>query len=245
MIYKVGLCGATGKMGLAIAGLLAEGYQRDRDTLELCDAVGNSGRLTSVEGIEVRHVDEHPREPVHLWLDFSRPAGTMELLETIDCPVVIGTTGFTPEQQVRISEYARRKPVLLCPNTSPGMALMARMLREVPMPKDFAVALEEDHHRHKKDSPSGTAKMLLAILEAQGHKDIQVNVTRAGSIVGNHTVRFIADGEEISITHRVSDRKIFANGALLGALFLARQKSPRVYTMDDVAIAQESKKEST
>jgi 4-hydroxy-tetrahydrodipicolinate reductase len=221
-------------MGLEIAGLLAEGFSRGTDTLELSDAISASGRLSSIDGIPVRLMSEPPREPVHVWIDFSRPAGTIALLEQIDCPVLIGTTGLGDSERTLIDAYARRHPVLLGANTSPGMALMTRMLRSVSVSGDFAAVLEEDHHRHKKDAPSGTAKTLLQILHEQGHPDVQVHVTRAGAIVGTHTVRFIADGEELSLQHRVTDRKVFATGALLGALFLARQKTPRLYGMEDV-----------
>ena len=238
MIRKIGLLGASGKMGLEIASALNEEFSFMGDSLELCDAISSSGRLTSIEGIEVRGMDDEPREPVHLWIDFSRPAGTLALLEKIETPVVIGTTGFSDVEVAKIRAYAERHPVLLCPNTSPGMALMAKMLRSVPVPASFAAVLDESHHRFKKDSPSGTAKMLLAVLQAQGRHDVTVHATRAGSIVGTHTVRFIADGEELTLTHTVSNRRIFATGALRGALFLARQTTPRIYTVDDWMAAE-------
>src|SRR5690606_24677515 len=126
-------------------------------------------------------------------------------------------------------------PVLLCPNTSIGMNRMSAMLvlAKPLASQGFACVVEEDHHKAKKDSPSGSAKRLLEALAKAGFDAPQVHVTRAGSIVGNHRVRFIADGEELVVEHRVTDRKIFARGALHGAQFLLKQKEPRIYRFEE------------
>jgi 4-hydroxy-tetrahydrodipicolinate reductase len=183
----------------------------------------------------VRLVEEPAWEPVHVWIDFSRPEGTLRLLETISTPVLIGTTGFTEGQLEKIKAYAQKQPVLLAPNTSPGMNLMMAFLRRVPVPESlgFDRVLNEEHHRYKKDAPSGTAKGLLEILN-EGGPPLQVNVTRAGGIKGTHSVKWVSDEEELVIEHRVIDRKVFAKGALLGARFLLKNKVPGVHRMEEV-----------
>jgi 4-hydroxy-tetrahydrodipicolinate reductase len=238
VIYKVGLLGASGRMGQEVAALLSEGFTLGPDAFELADGVTLTGKLTTIEGMELRTFDEPEREPVHVWIDFSRPAGTLQLLEKTDRPVVVCTTGFTKEEQSKLEAHARRRPILLCPNTSPGMKVMGEMMGAAGLlaSHGFSAVLEEDHHRHKKDAPSGTAKRLLELLERHGFSDVQVHVTRAGNIVGNHTVRLIADGEELLVRHRVTDRRVFARGALWGAQFLLRQKEPRLYQFDEVTV---------
>jgi 4-hydroxy-tetrahydrodipicolinate reductase len=228
--------GASGRMGQEISSLLAPGFSLQGALLELADAVSGSGKLKSLDGVPVRTLQDPPWQDAHVWIDFSRPEGTMRLLEKIEAPVLIGTTGFSTQERAAIERYASKWPVLLAPNTSPGVARMVKMLRAAAFPEveGFDVVFEEEHHRHKKDAPSGTAKMLIAVLEGMGARDIQVQVTRAGGIVGNHRVKWIAEDEEIVLEHRVFNRRVFARGALLGALFLAREKRPGLHVMDEV-----------
>lgn len=236
MIFKVGLVGASGRMGQEIAALLSDGFTLGADAFELADGITRSGRLQSLEGMPLRTFGEIAREPVHVWIDFSRPEGTMAVLEETDRPVVIGTTGHTPAQMEKIEAYAKKAPVLLCPNTSVGMNFLQATIGSAATlaGKDFAAVLEEDHHKLKQDAPSGSAKRLLEVLAQAGFENPTVHVTRAGSIVGNHRVRFIADGEELILEHRVTDRRIFAKGALRGAQFLLYRKEPRVYRIEEM-----------
>jgi len=236
MIYKVGLLGASGRMGQEISSLMATGFSSGGSQLELGDAVSGSGKLKSLDGVPVRRLEDPVWQDVHVWIDFSRPAGTLRLLEQIEGPIVIGTTGFSPGEREKIFRFSERWPVLLAPNTSPGMNRMVKMLRAAPLSErdDFDVVFEEEHHKHKKDAPSGTAKMLLAVLGEMGARDVQVQVTRAGGIVGNHRVKLISPDEEIVFEHRVFQRSVFARGALLGALFLLKEKRPGLRSMDEV-----------
>jgi len=236
MIFKVGILGASGRVGSEVAALLAPGYRRGPDLLELADAVTGSGKLVSIEGVDCRTLEDEPREPVHVWVDFSRPEATLKLLETADAPVVIGTTGFTDAELSRVRAYAERHAVLLAPNTSPSLAVVSKLLKQLPKADqwDCEVVLSEEHHKHKKDAPSGTAKRLIAVLAERGFTDPQVQVTRAGEIIGVHTVKLISANEEITIEHRVSQRRVFAEGALAAAAFLARGLSPRLYSMEEV-----------
>ena len=236
MIYKVGILGASGRMGLEIAGLLEGGFSIGGDRLELADAIAGSSRLKSIDGVDVRTLDEKGREPLHVWIDFSRPKATLQFLSQLETPIVIGTTGFTEEEVARIGTFAERHPVLLASNTSPGMNQFFRILRDLPDGafSGWSVALRDEHHIKKLDAPGGTAKTLLALLKQKGFEKVDVQVTRAGGIRGNHSVRFITDEEEFELVHRVMDRRVFARGALQAAHFLARQRTPRVYSMEEV-----------
>lgn len=235
MIYKVGVSGASGKMGMEICSLLAPGYELRRLQFELADAVVGNSEVVSIEGVATRKVSEPAREPVHVWIDFSRPEATMAMLRQLTCPIVIGTTGFSESDKQQIRGYSESYPVLLTPNTSPGMAIFRRLLDKLPpsMASSFSVVVREAHHRHKQDAPSGTAKLILEILRERGFSDVPTHVTRAGSIIGTHEVEFHSDEEEISLTHRVTDRKVFAKGALEAAAF-ALKKAPGIYSMHDV-----------
>lgn len=236
MIYKVGLMGATGRMGREIAALLEPGFTLGSDRLEFCDAVAQSKQVHSLEGIPVRELSEVSREPVHVWIDFSRPQGTLALLKQISEPIVIGTTGFSDEELVAIRRYSEKHPVLMTANTSLGMNLMMTMLEHssVAASLQYDVLASEIHHRGKKDSPSGTMKALLEILRKQGNTNIQVQVARVGDEKGTHSVSFFSDEEELTITHRVNNRRVFARGSLLAARFIASRKRPGLYTFKDL-----------
>lgn len=236
MIYKVGILGATGRVGREIASFLSQGFQFKSDFFELSDAVASSKKWTRIEDIEVRLLEEPSRENVHIWIDFSRPEATIKLLETIHTPIVIGTTGFSEPQLKQVRDYSAKHPVLLASNTSLGLNAMGEFLERFPSKETFPaeVILTEEHHRHKKDAPSGTAKTLLEMLKRRGREDVQVHVTRAGNIVGVHSVKFVAEDEEIEIIHRVSERRVFARGALVAAQFLLTQKQPGMYSMREV-----------
>lgn len=236
MICKVGICGASGKMGLEIASLIQEGFAFKGTQFELSDVVANTHRMKSIEGVEVRSIKDQPREPVHIWIDFSRPEGTVELLKQINTPVVVGTTGFSNEQWEKVVQYAQKYPVLFAPNMAPGMNALVRMLENSSFYPSlgFEVSAYESHHKHKKDAPSGTMKQLLSTLEKLGFKEIPVQVSRVGEVFGVHNLKFISADEEITFEHRVLNRRVFAKGALLAAQFLSYDKKPKIYSFSEV-----------
>lgn len=243
MIYKIGLLGASGRMGSEIAAKIGQGYFLEQDCLELCEVVVNQSKLTSIEGVKTRRLGEPPREPVHLWIDFSQPQATVQLLEWIDTPLLIGTTGFDEKQLRLLEAYATTHPVLLASNTSEGMNLFLEVLRRLPLSPSprFDVTLSESHHRAKKDRPSGSAKTLLSVLQQKGFENLEVAVTRAGGIRGEHVVRFAFADEIFELRHEALDRRVFAEGALMGALYLLKQNSPGLYSMRDVYFPKETR----
>lgn len=194
-------------------------------------------------------------------LDFSHPSGTAANLAACVAagkPLLIGTTGLTSDVHHELERAARHIPLLVSANTSVGVTLLIELARQCAraLPLQFDVEILEAHHRHKKDAPSGTALALgQAVAEARGQQLDQVGVraraggaprqegeigfavTRGGDIVGDHTVLFAGAGEQLVLTHRATDRAVFARGALDALVWLARRPSGR-YSMRDLLSKQ-------
>jgi 4-hydroxy-tetrahydrodipicolinate reductase len=170
-------------------------------------------------------------------------------------PLLVGTTGFDAVARAALAEAAKRIPVLIAPNTSVGVSVVAKLveLATVALGTDYDVEISEAHHRMKRDAPSGTALALgetvagargrqlsdVAVFDRhsdsapRGDGDIGFSVLRAGDIVGEHTVTFAVAGERVEITHRATDRITFARGALRAAEWLIGRPAG-LYKMADV-----------
>jgi len=168
-------------------------------------------------------------------------------------PLLIGTTGLDTALEPAINAAAGEIALMVAANTSIAVALLTELVRQsaATLPTTFDIDVLEIHHRGKRDAPSGTALALgraaagarglpsgiappAAGAAAQGRPEGQIGVTsvRAGDTVGEHTVLFSGPGEQLSLTHRASDREIFARGALTAALWL-RSQPPGHYGMRD------------
>ncbi len=191
-------------------------------------------------------------------IDFTRPEATLAHLP-LCCDVgkamVIGATGFSPEQKAEISAAAQFIPIVFAPNMSVGVNLCFKLLELAAQALGDTVDIEiiEAHHRHKVDAPSGTALAMGQVIAktlgrdlkqcavydrkgVTGERDRQTigfSTIRAGDIVGEHTVLFADVGERIEITHRASSRMNFARGAVRAAVWLAGRK-PGLFDMQDV-----------
>jgi 4-hydroxy-tetrahydrodipicolinate reductase len=190
-------------------------------------------------------------------VDFSVPSATRPLLELAagwKKPVVIGTTGHEPAEKKLLLDLASKVPCVWAGNFSEGVNLLFALVRRAArtLGTDFDAEVVEMHHRFKQDAPSGTAARLLEIIleerklgaEALRHGrsgmpgkrtqgEVGVHSLRGGDVVGDHTVIFAALGERLELTHKASDRAIFARGALRAALWVVNQP-PGVYDMQDV-----------
>ena len=191
-------------------------------------------------------------------LDFTIPAASVDfagLAANARIVHVVGTTGLTPEDEAKIGAAARHAVIVRSGNMSLGVNLLTALTRKVAeaLDADFDIEIIEMHHRHKVDAPSGTALMLgraaaagrgakldaVSVRARDGHTgarrrgDIGFATLRGGSVVGEHSVLFAADGELIELTHRAADRGIFARGAVKAALW-GRGKRPGLYNMMDV-----------
>ena len=190
-------------------------------------------------------------------IDFSDPRVTQSNLTACQLarkPLLIGTTGFAADLSAAFEAAAKDIPLLVAPNTSVGITLLIELVREAAraLPAQFDIEIVEAHHRMKRDAPSGTA-LALGRAAADGRnqpfdepgttvrtggtarqgREIGFAVVRGGDIVGEHSVLFAGIGETLTLSHRVTDRAIFARGALQAAAWLVSQ-SPGRYFMRDL-----------
>jgi 4-hydroxy-tetrahydrodipicolinate reductase len=191
-------------------------------------------------------------------LDFTAPEASIEfaaLAANARIVHVLGTTGFKAADDAVIEAAARHATIIKAGNMSLGVNLLAALTRKVAaaLDADFDIEILEMHHRHKVDAPSGTALMLgksaadgrgvkldkVSVRVRDGHTgerkrgDIGFATLRGGSVVGEHSVIFAAEGEVIELRHLASDRGIFARGAVKAALW-GRGKGPGLFNMQDV-----------
>jgi len=192
-------------------------------------------------------------------IDFSHAAvtgATVAACRAARKPLLIGTTGLEAALEPAIAAAAGEIALMVAPNTSIAVALLTELVRQSArtLPASFDIDVLELHHRMKHDAPSGTALTLgraaagargLPLPSSvtpppggaagqEGRPAGQVGITsvRAGDLVGDHTVLFSGPGEQLALSHRASDREIFARGALTAALWLMSQPAGR-YTMRD------------
>jgi 4-hydroxy-tetrahydrodipicolinate reductase len=193
-------------------------------------------------------------------IDFSSATGSGELAALAarrgGPALVIGSTGFTSEQDAAIAAAARAVPIVRSGNFSLGvnvlLGLVARAARSLPA-DTYDIEVTEAHHRRKVDAPSGTALMLgAAAAEARGvaleaaavrvrdgvtgprpEGAIGFSVVRGGGVVGEHSVMFCAEDEILTLSHSARDRSLFARGAVEAALWL-RGRPAGLYDMQDV-----------
>lgn len=174
-----------------------------------------------------------------VFVDFSSAEGAMDAMKLAlhhRGALLVGTTALGDAVMAAMRDAARRVPVLMCSNTSLGIAVVAQTISTISLAlgSSYDCSIVESHHIAKKDAPSGTAKRLAAAIRESGHtlRDDQVLAMRGGDVIGEHTVRFAGPGEVIEITHRATSRDLFVRGAMRAARWLGEQK-PGWYTIED------------
>lgn len=208
---KLLVCGKNGRMAAQIRDLAAK--QRAWELVEPC-------ALADVV------------------IDFTAPEGTAKhLAEALENkkPIVIGTTGLSEEQMTEIRRAAKKIPILYSPNMAPGMNVLFHLVEAAAknLGNGFTVEISETHHVHKKDRPSGTAKLLGKIVEGVTGKKPPIESLREGEEIGEHSVVFGSPFEHLILFHRALDRQVFADGALRAAKWILG-KNPGLYTMAQV-----------
>jgi 4-hydroxy-tetrahydrodipicolinate reductase len=174
-------------------------------------------------------------------IDFTAPDASVlhaKLAARIGKAIVIGTTGLSDGQMTTLQEAARSIPIVYSPNTSVGVNLFWHTAQALAATcgDAYTVTIDETHHVHKKDAPSGTAKRLHSVVaEASGRKatDITVTSQREGEVIGDHAITFESDGDTITIAHHAKSRAIFAEGAVRAAMWVVG-KPVGLYGMGDV-----------
>jgi len=239
-IIPVTVHGAEGRMGRLVTDLV------DRtEGLDLAALVTEVGRDDGADGF-------HPRVPltpqdklaaVHptggVIVDFSLApalAGLLEQAKRVGAGLVIGTTGYTPEQLALIEDYASGLPVVMASNFSFGIPVMTMLLERLAdvLPESFQAEQVETHHRHKVDLPSGTARTLsTAWTERRGGSAPPTHALRIGGITGEHRWVFADEEETIEVVHRAHSRRAFLRGIVPAVLFTAA-RDHGLYGMGDV-----------
>ena len=240
-LFHVGISGARGRMGRAVSQVLdaredvvvaARFDWGDQPNLSMCDVV----------------------------IDFTTAEASLALAqacaETGGPSLVIGSTGFTPEQEAALAVAAERVAVVKSGNFSLGVNILIGLVEHAALrldARDWDIEVLETHHRRKIDAPSGTALMLgeaaangrgadLADLQSPPYDGITGEreagkigfaVSRAGGVIGEHTVTFAAEDEILRLSHTALDRSLFAKGAVAAAAWV-RQRRPGLYDMQDV-----------
>lgn len=261
---QVSVHGAAGRMGRAvIAAISASEGLRVVSAIEPSASAHlgrDAGELAGVGALGVAITDDVDAAlaDAQIVIDFSRPEGTMALVDALrdrERVLVTGTTGLSAAEQDRLHDLAGRVAVVQAANFSVGVNLCIRLseLAARVLDDDADVEIIEAHHRHKVDAPSGTALRLgQAVAEATGRslehdavrardgnigprpeRAIGFATVRGGDIIGDHTVLFACEGERVEITHKASSRQNFAGGALRAARWAVAQP-PGLYDMPDV-----------
>jgi len=245
-MIKIVICGVCGRMGKRIAVLAS----RDKAVsivgateIRGCSLVGISlGKELKTHDLGVAISDNlgDSAKKADCIIDFTTPESTMVNLDVAlknKKAIVIGTTGLSEEQIQNIKNASKEIPVLFSPNMSIAVNLIFDLVEKTAktLGKNYKVNMEEVHHEHKKDKPSGTGKLLSVIIKSRRRdlEDIPINSIREGEAVGDHKIIFDSDEDTVEITHKAKTRDIFVLGAIEAAKFL-KGKPNGLYSMKDV-----------
>lgn len=255
---ELAVCGATGRMGRTVVRLCQE--SDDLQLVGACAASGDphlgedAGTLAGAGAAGVTVTDDMAAALLgaRVVVDFSLPSALNELTRLAarkKVALVSGTTGVTDLGP--LDEAAAQIPVLWAPNMSLGIQVLSELVAEAArrLGPDFDIEITEVHHKKKVDSPSGTAVRLgeavrevrplrtvsgrHGIVGARPSDELGVFALRGGDVIGDHTVYLFGPGERLELTHRATNRDLFAIGALRAARWIAG-KPARRYTLADV-----------
>lgn len=248
---KIAIAGAGGRMGRTLLDAVAA----DSELSLVCalEMPGNPAVGQPAGKIKITS-DPAGIAQADVTLDFTRPEGTRAILKHARA-LVIGTTGFTEEDKGTIAEAAKRIPIVMAANFAVGVNAAYKLAETAAriLGDAYDVEIVEAHHRHKADSPSGTALELGRVVAQSLGRELEKNAVfgrkgdlgerkpkqigfhsiRGGDIVGEHTVIFAGVGERVEVTVRSQSRLTYAAGALRAARFLSG-KNPGLYGMADV-----------
>jgi 4-hydroxy-tetrahydrodipicolinate reductase len=220
---NIGLLGSTGKMGI--------------ETTKFLEA-NTSHNISIAISSQNKHDIHKLLELSDVIIDFSTSLSThnmLYLLEELPKPVVICTTGLTDDVKKAMIHASKFAPILYSNNTSYCINVISEILPILvkKLSIDYDITVLEQHHKHKKDVPSGTASMLQNIIETTLEDEIRMHSIRAGGTFGEHIVKFTGQHDELIIMHNAHSRQVFAKGAVMAAEFLLKQ-APGIYSMHDV-----------
>jgi len=264
MTTRIAIIGASGRMGKALIEAVTANHNA-----KLGAAIGRPdssllgadvGELAGIgkKGVPLVGNLSEVIDQFDVLIDFTTPATTLantQLCAAHGKGIVVGTTGFSAVEKQALLAYQEQIPLCIAANFSTGVNLCLKLLQTAAevLGADSDIEIVEAHHRHKVDSPSGTALRMgeviaetlnrdlgkVAIYGREGQigprnrENIGFATVRGGDVVGDHTVMFLADGERVEITHKASSRMSFARGAVRAAVWLQQQKNG-LFDMQDV-----------
>ncbi len=232
---QLAIVGAGGRLGLEIAALAAADLRFSVSALLVSPKSLLLGQKSSCT--QLSYVSSLAT-PVDVIIDVSLPQAFMQTAQTVresGAALVCGVTGFDEPGLAALAELSRTHAVLHTHNFSRGVAVLKHLSRVAAqlLGESFDVGILDIHHRNKRDAPSGTALSLETALRQGGVNNVQHSALRLGTVVGEHQVHFCGKAEEITLTHRATDRAMFAHGALDAAAWLAG-KTARNYVIEEV-----------
>jgi 4-hydroxy-tetrahydrodipicolinate reductase len=248
MAIRLAISGCCGRMGRSIASLALEdkafavtvaGEAAGHEAVgkDLGTALGRPAPA----GVKIAADLAAALGQADVLIEFTTPEATVAHAQAAQkqrIPMVIGTTGLAEPHLEQLRAASATIALVVSPNMSSGVNVLTELARAAAqrLGADFDIEVVESHHRHKKDSPSGTAKRLaeqIADARRQPAGSIPVHAVRAGDIVGDHTVILAGPSERLELTHRAHGREVFSRGALRAARFLIG-RAPGLYDMRDV-----------
>ena len=253
---RVAVLGASGRMGRAVVRLAHEAGMKVVATVAATEHGRDAGELAGIGAIGALVTGDASAiasSGAQVLIDFSAPVALMEaaaICASAGIAIVSGTTGLDDAAKAALDTAATRSAVLWEPNMSVGVHVLSRLVAQAlaALGPSFDVEVVETHHRAKVDAPSGTAIRLGDVVKnarngryvngregrpgARQADEIGMHAVRGGDVIGDHTVFFFGDGERLELTHRASNRDLFAHGAVRAAAWLAGKPAGRYQLAD-------------
>jgi 4-hydroxy-tetrahydrodipicolinate reductase len=249
---NITITGALGKMGRILIKRISK--NKNLKLFSLTDL--KSGK--TINRIKTQKNNLEAFKKTDVIIDFSRPKASLEILnyaKKLKKKVVIGTTGFTKQQNNLIKNYSKKIAIFKSGNMSLGINLLEYIVNILSkkIPNDYQVGINDDHHKMKVDFPSGTALMLANAVSKGKNKNLEsikgktflnkkgslqkdkINffITRKGTTIGKHSVLFNNKIENIELKHTAFSRDLFADGALNAAIWISK-KNKGLFNMQDM-----------
>jgi 4-hydroxy-tetrahydrodipicolinate reductase len=249
---NITITGALGRMGKILIEKIST--NKNLKLFSLTDL--KSGKI--INGIKTQKNNLEAFKKTDVIIDFSKPKASLEILsyaKKLKKKIVIGTTGFTKQQNNLIKNYAKKIAIFKSGNMSLGINLLEYIVNILSkkIPDNYHIGINDDHHRKKVDYPSGTALMLANAISKGKNKNLEsikgktflnkkgnlqknkINffITRKGNTIGKHSVLFNNKIENIELKHTAFSRELFADGALNAALWISK-KNKGLFNMQDM-----------
>jgi 4-hydroxy-tetrahydrodipicolinate reductase len=249
---NVTISGALGKMGQILIKSISK--NKNLRLLSLTDI--KSGK--NINGIKIQKNNLEAFKKTDVIIDFSRPKASIEILnyaKKLKKKIVIGTTGFTKQQNNLIKNYSKEIAIFKSGNMSLGINLLEYIVNILSkkIPNNYYIGINDDHHKKKVDYPSGTALMLANAVSKGKNKSLEsikgktflnkagnlqknkINffITRKANTIGKHSVLFNNKVENIELKHTAFSRELFADGALNAAIWISK-KNKGLFNMQDI-----------